>query len=211
MKNFFLYLIISVLSAGSVSAGIMFTKVGFVLSGDTLKINKGNYRQQDSEIIVYFNESDIAPLNVRIIFNELFRQYSAVKDALVYNNSSLANINALKLLEDMKSMTNGIDVLNKDDRWLMFINNYENIRRKIESATFISDQRFLFNEISVGMMKFIKQFGLSDKTVYLMQCATDTPVGNALWLTDSRDTKNPYLGLQNDTTCAKVKEVWKFK
>ncbi|MBS1551665.1 MAG: hypothetical protein JST15_06325 [Bacteroidetes bacterium] len=28
--------------------------------------------------------------------------------------------------------------------------------------------------------------------------------------TNSRDKKNPYLGLQNNSTCAKVKEVWKF-
>ncbi|MBK8553876.1 MAG: DUF3347 domain-containing protein [Ignavibacteria bacterium] len=140
----------------------------------------------------------------------MFKQYIAVKDALVYNDSFGAKRNMLQLIDDLKSETKDFEILNKDDRWVFFINNYDKIRNKANSTTFISDQRFLFNEITIGLMKFIKQFGLNNKSIYIMNCLTDSSIGNAVWLSNKNDTKNPYLGLMNDTLCAKVKEVWKF-
>jgi len=110
----------------------------------------------------------------------------------------------------MVSKTKNIELLNNDDRWIFFKNNFDNIKNKVESTNFISEQRFLFNEITAGIQQFIRQYGLYDKTIYIMQCDNGTSYGPAKWLSGSRDKKNPYFGISNDTTCLKVKEVWKF-
>lgn len=181
-----------------------------LVSKDTLNKNSEIIVQKKSEIEITFNKSNLAPQNVRIIFNELFKQYLTVKDALVYNDSYNAKRNTLKLLDDMKSKTKDIDILSNDDRWTIFIKNFDNVRNKVESTTFISEQRFLFNEITNGIGDFIKQYGLNDKTIYFMQCQSDSETGNGKWFSDKRDKKNPYLGLLNDTICVNVMQVWKF-
>jgi hypothetical protein len=181
-----------------------------ITSRDTVSKYIIKFPNPESETEIIFDKTNLAPQNVRIIFNELFKQYITVKDALVYNDSYNAVKNTLKLLDEMKSKTKDLDVLNKDDRWVIFIKNFDNIRSKVESTTFISEQRFLFNEITNGIGIFIKQYGLNDKTIYLMRCTNDSSTGNNQWFSASRDKKNPYLGVLNDTTCAKVIEVWKF-
>ena len=191
--------------------GSLYAQADTVLSADTLKIKKKIILSTDAEVVIEFDKSKLAPDKVRLVFSELFKQYVSIKDALVYNDSYTAMKNTMKLLDDMKSKTKDIDMLNNDDRWILFLKNYGNIRNKIESAKFISDQRFLFSEITNGIMFFIKQYGLYDKTIYLMQCKVESQTGNSLWFSDSKDRKNPYLGMLNDTTCAKIKEVWKFR
>lgn len=182
-----------------------------IVSKDSINKSKSIFKiAPEIETEIKFDEKKLAPINVRIIFNELFKQYIAVKDALVYGDSYNAVINTLKLLDDMKSKTKDVDILDKDDRWVLFLNNYEMIKKKVETTKFISEQRFLFNEITNGIIEFIKQYGLYDKTIYLYQCSDNLISGNGRWLSDKRNNKNPYLGRTNDTTCAKVKEVWKF-
>lgn len=210
-KSSIILFIIFTLSADAGKSA--FSRYNFIAFKDSIKVFKKIdkiFESTESKSEIVFNEKDLAPENVRIVFNDLFKQYLSVKDALVYNDAFSAKRNTLTLIDDLKDKTKDLEILNKDDRWVFFINNYTKIRNKANSTTFISDQRFLFNEITFGLMKFIKQFGLSDKTIYIMNCNTDTPVGNAFWLSDKIDTKNPYLGLMNDTLCAKVKEVWKF-
>ena len=214
MKKTLLSILFLISLSGSLQAGIYYSPPDSTEKSDTVKY-KFEIRQlplikTDSETEIVFDGSGLAPQNVRVIFNEFFKQYMAIKDALVYNDSYSAVRNTVKLLDDMRSKSADIDVLNKDDIWIFFISNYENIRRKAESARFISEQRFLFNEITTGLKTFIKQYGLFDKTIYLMQNTSDSASVNAEWLSDKRDKKNPYLGLLNDTNFVKVKEVWKF-
>ena len=205
-----IWIIIICIYKVSLIADVKSSQAEIIVPGDSVIFKRGIYQLPESEVEIVFDESNLAPKNVRLIFNELFKQYILVKDALVYGDSFSATRNTLKLLDDMKSKTKDLDDLNKDARWVLFIKNYDRIRSKAESTTFISEQRFLFNEITNGLQNFIKQFGLYNKTIYLMQCSSDSSAGNSVWFSGSRDKKNPYLGLQNDTTCAKVKEVWKF-
>jgi len=210
MKNIIFKTAIFIFITGSLYAGTKYKSSDTILLSDSIKKKSEKIQKEGSETVIIFDESKIAPQNVRIIFNELFKQYIAVKDALVYNDSYNSVRNTLKLLDDMRSKTKNIDLLNIDDRWVFFMNNFDNIRKKAESAKFISEQRFLFNEITNGLKNFIQQYGLYDKTIYLMKCTAGSQAGNTEWFSDSRDKKNPYLGLLNDTANIKVVEVWKF-
>lgn len=209
VKIFFKIIILILLISGSSNSGIILNPADTVVKRDTINKKQENFHETNSETVIVFNDSKLAPQNVRMIFNELFRQY-ITKDALVYNDTYNAKRNTLKLLEDMRSKSKDIQLLNSDDRWAFFINNYDNIRNKVEAAEFISQQRFLFNEIANGIQNFIKQFGLYNKTIYLLKSTAESQYGNNEWLSDSKDKKNPYLGMTNDTTYTKVKEAWKF-
>ncbi|MBV6479705.1 MAG: hypothetical protein HGGPFJEG_02496 [Ignavibacteria bacterium] len=191
----------------------LFSQTDKLLSNDTLIIQKKALPEAlpEKEIIIEFENSKLATANTRKIFNELFGQYISIKDALVYNDQYNASRNTIKLLDDMKAKAKNSPELNKDERWLVFLKNYDNIKSKVESANFISEQRFIFSEITNGLRSFIKQYGLYDKTIYLMQCRSDRQPENANWFSDTKDNKNPYLGLLNDTACAHVLETWIFK
>ncbi|MGB4852655.1 MAG: DUF3347 domain-containing protein, partial [Ignavibacteria bacterium] len=173
MKKLF-WLIIICICKVSLFADVKSSQAAIIVPGDSVIFKRGIYQLPESEVEIVFDESNLAPKNVRMIFNELFKQYILVKDALVYGDSFSATRNTLKLLDDMKSKTKDLDDLNKDARWVLFIKNYDRIRSKAESTTFISEQRFLFNEITNGLQNFIKQFGLYNKTIYLMQCSSDS-------------------------------------
>lgn len=210
LNKIFFNLLYCILFTGSLHAGIQSPGGDTIISRDTTGKNHKSINKADTESEIKFDKSKLAPQNVRIIFNELFAQYITIKDALVYGDSYGAKRNTLKLLDDMKMKTKDIDLLNKDERWFFFINNFDKIRGKAESTVFISEQRFLFNEITNGISNFIKQFGLHKKTIYLMKCTAVSQTGNTEWFSDFKDKKNPYLGLTNDTAYIIVKEVWKF-
>ncbi|HRJ98855.1 MAG TPA: DUF3347 domain-containing protein [Ignavibacteria bacterium] len=215
MRITILNILLFIFLAGSLKAEMLYSPADSTVVSDTLKsrfeIRQLPHIKTDSETETVFEGPGLAPQNVRVVFNDFFKQYLAIKDALVYNDSYSAVRNTVKLLDDMRSKSADIEILSKDDIWIFFMSNYDNIRKKAESATFIAEQRFLFNEITSGLKTFIKQYGLFDKTIYLMQNASDSVSVNAEWLSDKRDEKNPYLGLMKDTSFVKVKEVWKFK
>lgn len=160
---------------------------------------------------IKFDNSKLAPQNVRIIFNDFFKKYIAVKEALVYKDSYGAGSKTLSLLEQMKSKSDEVNKDIKDARWDIFMHNYESIVKKVKDNKFIAEQRFTFSEVSRGLENFIKQYGLHDKTVYLMQYRNDSLNINSSWMTDKRDFKNPYTGELNDTVNSRVKEVWVFE
>lgn len=173
---------------------------------DSMKIINPGFLKE-----IVFDKSKLAPQNVRLIFNEFFKHYSGIKDALAYNDAAGAERYAVQLLDKMRSEAPVINKDNKDVRWDLLDQNYDNIKKKISAQGSIADQRFAFSEISGYIQIFIKQYGLYDKTIFLLQCNEDSRYGKGEWLaSDTAFMKNPYLGIVNDTVCAKVNQIWKF-
>lgn len=173
------------------------------------KITKLN--PTNPEVTLRFNNAKLAPLNVRIIFNDFFKKYIGIKESLVYNDSYGAGSKTLALLDEMKSKSDIVMKEINDARWEIFMQNYDNITNKVKSIKFISDQRFTFNEISRGLQSFIKQYGLHDMTLYLMYYNDKETNTNLYWMSDKRDNKNPYLGTMNDSLNSTVKEIWIYE
>lgn len=209
INKYVVSLLILVLFTVTFKETLAFPSSDSLVTRDTLeKSNK--FQPVDAEKEIKFIETELAPQNIRIIFNEFFTHYLSIKDALAYNDPAGAQRNTLKLLDQMKERSKEIDKDSIDARWSLFAQNFDNIRSQVESLNFISEQRFMFSQISYGLQNFIKQYGLYDKTIYLMECKGSSTSGSGAWLSDSRDNNNPYLGSINDTTCSKVKEVWVF-
>jgi len=186
----------------------------FEISDSTISTGKKFKTIQPGDIDpgreIKFDDSKLAPQNVRIIFNDFFKKYIEIMEALVYKDSYGAGSKTLTLLESMKSESDKVNKEIKDARWDIFMHNYESIVKKVKANKFIAEQRFTFSEISRGLENFIKQYGLHDKTIYLMQYRNDSLNINSSWMTDKKDFKNPYTGDLNDTIYSKVKEVWVF-
>ncbi|MCB0728232.1 MAG: DUF3347 domain-containing protein [Ignavibacteriae bacterium] len=180
-----------------------------IITKDTNKISQ--IKQSNSEITLRFNNLKLAPVNVRIIFNDFFKKYIGIKESLVYNDSYGAGSKTIVLLDDMKSKSDEVMKGINDARWEIFMQNYNSIRNKVKDIKFIADQRFTFSEISRGLQGFIRQYGLHDQTVYLMYYKDEESNEIKYWLSDKRDNKNPYLGTMDDSLNAIVKEVWIYE
>ena len=173
--------------------------------------NSSQFIQPETEITLRFNNLKLAPLNIRLIFNDFFKKYIGIKESLVYNDSYGAGSKTLILLDEMKSKSDEVMKEINDARWEIFMQNYNSIRNKVKDIKFISDQRFTFSEISRGLQSFIKQYGLHDQTLYLMYYKDPDTNQNKYWLSDKRDNKNPYLGTMDDSANVKIKEVWIYE
>jgi hypothetical protein len=65
------------------------------------------------------------------------------------------------------------------------------------------------------MLQIVKTFGLDGKTVYHITC---TGGKNWSWLTDKKDSSNPYTGDAKPASagktlppkCGEIKEAWQF-
>lgn len=181
-----------------------------IIRKDSIK-KTNEFKQNNSEVTIKFDGTKLAPLNVRIIFNDFFKKYIGVKESLVYNDSYGAGSKTLTLLDEMKAKSDEITKDTKDARWDIFIKNYNSIKKKVQDIKFISDQRFTFNEISRGLEIFIKQYGLHDKTVYIMKYKNKETNNYMYWMSDKNDNKNPYTGSKIDSSNVIVKEVWVFE
>lgn len=79
----------------------------------------------------------------------------------------------------------------------------ENAEHISKNAGNIKHQREHFQSLSEDIYDFIKAFGTS-QTLYKDYC----PMEKAIWLSETKNIKNPYLG-KSMATCGQVKETIK--
>ena len=163
-----------------------------ITNGKKFKTIQPGVIEQGREI--KFDNANLAPQNVRVIFNDFFKKYIAVKEALVYKDSYGAGSKTLTLLEQMKSKSDEVNKDIKDARWDIFMHNYENIIKKVKDNKFIAEQRFTFSEVSRGLENFIKQYGLYDKTIdYSISVNFENTYGNEFGFLNSETPASVFL------------------
>jgi Cu(I)/Ag(I) efflux system membrane fusion protein len=154
--------------------------------------------------------SAIAPVEFRSRLNEVFMEYTHLKQALVKADSTdaIMQTNQLKKsLTNIKGETLS-DKLKKD--WEVVNDKIKECCKAITSTENIDKQRKNFSKITAVVSDIVKKFGLKGRTVYFLHCG-DKKAGN--WMADTKDISNPYLGLTKpeEKPCVEVKEALKFE
>jgi hypothetical protein len=181
------------------------TLVNTTVYGDSL------YKNAPRENI---DTSAISRKPFRDNLNDIFDEYADIKDELADDDSAAVTKQADEFQQAlMKAQTEAASE-KLTSTWKLWVSSVEKITADLKAASTIEKQRMLFSELTASVEAMIKNFGLSDMTVYRVSCATVKQKNN-YWLTDSKDNANPYFGKnktnEKSTPCITVEKVWEYK
>jgi Cu(I)/Ag(I) efflux system membrane fusion protein len=144
--------------------------------------------------------------------NRLYDVYSAyiqLKDAFVASDAALAG-QAAGLLEkrlekvDMKHLQGDTHM-----KWMQYLEKLYNDLKIITHTPDIEIQRKAFADYNVTFYSVMKDFGLSEGTVYYQYCPMAVGNKGAYWFSNMKEIKNPYFG-EAMLKCGETREILEY-
>lgn len=131
---------------------------------------------------------------------EITNNYLALKNNLLVSDSVAVVKNAALLQHSLKNFR--FKKLNLEQMNDATTKRKEiiNLVAEVEATKNINKQRKIFEVLSVKFWDLAPKFKVVDNTLYLQVC----PMTNAMWVSDSKEIKNPYYP-KNMLTCGAVK------
>jgi uncharacterized protein DUF3347 len=142
--------------------------------------------------------------------NEIFDKYSDIKNALSSDDSAGAVKETSGFIQAIRNAQAMESAELTGTKWKLWISTVEKIISELSLSKTLKQQRVKFSDLSASMFDMIKTFGVYDKTIYKIECVKI----NRYWLTDSRETDNPYYGKdrsnEKSQPCFRIIETLKF-
>lgn len=160
--------------------------------------------------VTVVDTSKLSSQNLRSTINNVFGYYIDIKDELADNDSVDSRTKAKEMMSVVLKSIEEIGPKNIDKNWKISSTKVEKAAAEIESAVTLNQQRVLFSKLSTSVLEAVQTFGMNDKTIYQLSCNSALSGKGGTWLTDSKDSDNPYLGENADNKCAKVVAAWEF-
>ena len=131
---------------------------------------------------------------------EITNNYLALKNNLLVSDSVAVVKSAIALQHSLKNFR--FKKLNLEQMNDATTKRKEiiNLVAEVEATKNINKQRKIFEVLSVKFWDLAPKFKVADNTLYLQVC----PMTNAVWVSDSKEIKNPYYP-KNMLTCGAVK------
>jgi hypothetical protein len=178
------------------------TLVSSITNGDTI-FNNVKITQVDT--------AKLSSPELRKSINNIFSHYIDIKDELADNDSIDSRSKAKEMMSVVLTSIEEVGPKNIDKKWKFSSEKVEKAAAEIEAAGTLRQQRILFDKLTKSVLEAIQQYGLEDKTIYQLSCSDALSGKGATWLTDSKDSDNPYLGEDApNNDCAKVVAAWEF-
>lgn len=160
------------------------------------------------------SESDISVLtptfsgldqNIAAYIKTITQHYLHVKNALANDNSSEAASAGKAIVEAMNKLDKSLFTT---DQKKVYDENEGDLKEHAEDISKksgnIEDQRKHFSMMSEDIYSLVKAFG-GGQTLYHDHCPMYNDNRGALWLSETKEIKNPYMGSKMPT-CGKVQE-----
>lgn len=149
------------------------------------------------------------PKNLHENLSDIFEHYIAIKEELAGNDSIDSRAHAYEMLEVIMKASEDPD--NKiDTKWTLVRDKLMQYQKVIEKSVTLKDQREWFSRLSASLTEAIQKYGLPDKTIYELSSLKSVNGKNAKWLTDSKNSEDPYTGKDNDACSVVVERAWEF-
>jgi len=143
--------------------------------------------------------------NVSDHIKSIFDHYIHVKTALVNSNASEAKDGATAILSVIKGFDKSLLPSEQKAAYDKVIGGIKATAESIASTDAIEKQREHFSALSNQAYELAKSFG-AGKTIYHEHCPMAFDNKGAMWLSESKEIKNPYYG-EKMIECGSVKEV----
>lgn len=136
--------------------------------------------------------------------NNVIKGYIGVKDALVADNSKLANERAKTFTAAIKEVkADQLDAAQKKT-WAAYAEKLRFDGDHISETDKLAHQREHFTSLSKNMLAVVKAFKNNGMVLYEQYC----PMKKASWLSDEASIRNPYYGKAMED-CGTVKQTFK--
>ena len=136
---------------------------------------------------------------------EVFDHYIHVKTALVNSNPEEAKNGANSLLQVIKGFDKSLLPVEQKSAYDNSISSLRTSANGIAATGDIEKQREHFATLSNKAYDLAKSFG-AGKTIYHEHCPMAMNDKGAMWLSESKDVKNPYYG-DKMLECGTVEEI----
>lgn len=136
---------------------------------------------------------------------EMVTQYLLMKNALANDNGKDAASAGKAFVESMAKMDKNSLTGDKKKKWDDISDDAKEMAEHIgDNANKIEHQREHFDMLSTDMYDMVKTFG-AGQTLYKDFCPMYNDKKGAIWLSEVKEIKNPYLG-KKMPTCGSMKE-----
>lgn len=177
-------------------------------SNDASSANKKNDSLQGSTTSTETTSSNNADANVNGAMKEMIGQYLQMKNALANDNGKDAAAAGKTFVESMGKMDKTSLTGEKLKKWNDVSDDAKEMAEHIgENAGKIDHQREHFDMLSADVYDLAKTFG-AGQTLYKVFCPMYNDKKGAIWLSETKEIKNPYLG-KKMSTCGEVQEEMK--
>ncbi|HEY1021437.1 MAG TPA: DUF3347 domain-containing protein [Flavisolibacter sp.] len=136
---------------------------------------------------------------------EVFDHYIHVKTALVNSDPEEAKNGANAMLQVMKNFDKSLLPAEQKSAYDKSMGSIRTTANNIAATSDLEKQREHFAALSSEAYELAKSFG-AGKTVYHEHCPMALNDKGAMWLSESKEIKNPYYG-EKMMTCGTVEEV----
>lgn len=123
----------------------------------------------------------------------VYKNYFAIKDALVKTDGSAASANAKELVASINAVKMGELKMEVHMVWMKVLADLKDDANKIANTEDAKSQRGNFDTLSENIYKLIK-VSKSERTVYFQHCPMANNGKGANWLSKENNIKNPYYG-----------------
>lgn len=131
---------------------------------------------------------------------EITNNYLALKNNLLVSDSLAVVKNAVALQQSLKNFKFKKLTLEQMNDATTKRKELIDLAAQVSATKNINKQRKVFEVLSIKFWDLAPKFKVADNALYLQVC----PMTNAMWLSDSKEIKNPYYP-KNMLTCGEVK------
>jgi hypothetical protein len=154
------------------------------------------------------NSSSNTDTKVDGSMKEMVTQYLQIKNALAGDNGKDAASAGKSFVESMGKMDKNSLTGDKKKKWDDVSDDAKEMAEHISTnADKLEHQREHFDMLSTDMYEMVKTFGAT-QTLYKDFCPMYNDNKGAMWLSEVKEIKNPYLG-KKMPTCGTMKEELK--
>ena len=163
-------------------------------SGHDSTSNKQTSEVEQSEIVRQVKPAFTSlDANVSTHINNLFDHYIHVKTALVNSNVAEAKNGANAIVDVLKNFDKSLLPTEQKAAYDKSIRNFRTAADGIATTNDIKKQRESFASLSNNAYELAKSFG-AGRTLYHDHCPMAFDNKGAMWLSETREVKNPFYG-----------------